>query len=181
MYKISLKQRIKNMTKKNVQIEAKDTSAEQRDLSLLLCKMLYTIYKKQLLEIDTDNPSVVTAYTTDETRLYDIWRETFYDKTTYWLRVQNGERRMVEFGRFPNDGTIFNNNEHDYLEALYNLRKRRNYVKKRKPTETAIKTKLALVNLESQKPTPDLNSFDAWNEDRMKVLIYLKGLLRNKQ
>ena len=169
------------MIKQDVQIEIKDIAAEQRDLSVLLCKLLYNIYKKNRLEIEQYDPSVVTAYTTDETRLYDIWRETFYDKTTYWLRVQNGERRLIEFGRFSNDGTCFSDDEYNYLEALYNLRGRGNYEKKQGLTETAIKTKLALANLESQKTKPDLKSFDAWNEDRIKVLVYLKGFLRNQK
>ena len=168
------------MTKKKQLNKTKDIAAEQRDLSVLLCKMLYTIYKKRTLEIDSDEPSVVTAYAPDETHLYDIWRETFADTTNYWLRVQNGERRMIEFGRFSNDGTCFSNDGHNYLEALYNLRQRQYYIKHDKSDGT-IKTKLALANLENQKPKPDLKSFDAWNEDRMKVFAYLKGLLRNKQ
>ena len=168
------------MTKKKQLNQTKDTSTEQHDLSVLLCKMLYTIYKKQTLEIDNDNPSVVTAYAPDETHLYDIWRETFADTTNYWLRVQNGERRMIEFGRSSNDGTCFSNEGYNYLEALYNLRERPHYTK-HDVSDGTVKTKMALASLANQKPKPDLNSFDAWNEDRMKVFAYLKGLLRNQK
>lgn len=169
------------MAKRHI-TEPKDIATEQRDLSVLLCKLLYTIYKKNHLEIDRDDQSVVTAYTPDETHLYDIWRETYYDTTTYWLKVQNGERQMIEFGRRPNDGVCFSTHEHNYLEALYNLRTRQPYVKKGKKTDTtAIKTKLALANLENEKPKPDLKSFEAWDEKRIKVLLYLKELAHTSQ
>ena len=166
------------MTKKKN--EPKDIATEQHDLSMLLCKLLYTVYKRVDLDIEQDGSSVVSAYAPEETHLYDIWCEKIYDQTSYWIRVQNGERRMVEFGRRSNDGTSFSDQEHNYLEALYNLRRRKNYVK-RKQSETAIKTKLALSDLENKTPRPDLKSFDAWGEERIKVLLYLKQLTRVKK
>ena len=152
-------------------------TAEQQDLSVLLCKLLYKIYKRTNLEIVRDDPTVVTAYTPDQMRLYDIWRE---NPTDYWIRVQDGERHLIDFGRTPNDGTFLFTQEYNYIKALYGLEERRYH---NKPDvyipNISVQDKLALADLENQTPQPNLKSLDAWGAERMKVLSYLKSLLRN--
>ena len=179
------------MPKPNIFTEPKSIAEEEKDLSMLLLKLLYEIYKKVDLEIDSDEDYVVSAYYTRPTdprsseksplpskmRLYDIWCETYSDRTKYWIRVQNGNRQMIDFGRFQNDGTCFSDEEFNYLEALYNLRQRPRYVIKTNPSGLSAKTRLALANLEDKKAKPDLNSTDVWNETRMEVFPYLKQVL----
>lgn len=176
----------------NQQLTQQDIiTAEQQELSMLLLKLLYKIYTKKSLEIDAEEPPVVTAYyapTEEQTkkqkslpskmRLYDIWCETYSDTNHYWLRVQDGTRRLVEFGRFQNDGTFFSDNDYDYLAALYDLRTRPNSIKNTQQQSLSNKTKLALKELENQKPKPDLHNFTAWDESRINVLLHLKDILR---
>jgi hypothetical protein len=157
-------------------------TAEQQDLSVLLCKLLYKIYKRTNLEIVRDNPTVVTAYTPDQMRLYDIWRETFSDTTKYWIRVQNGERHLIDFGHASNDGTFLITQEYNYIKALYGLEERKYHNKSDVYIpDISVQDKLALANLENQTPKPNLKSVDAWGAERMKVLLYLKSLLRNNR
>ena len=116
-------------------------------------------------------------------RLYDIWQESepLTNTQTYWIRVQNGDRRLVEFGRHANDGTFFSDQEYDYLRALYNIRETSKYQKqkafKNPNTATAYRTLSCLTHKKPQ-PRPNLKRFDAWNEDRMQVLLYLKQILQ---
>lgn len=183
------------MLKPNIFTETKGKTEEQRDLSMLLLKLLYEIYNKIDLEIDCDeDTAVVSAYyvipkdtrSSEEAhlptkmRLYDIWHETYSDKTQYWLRVQNGNRQMVEFGRFQNDGTCFSDNEYDYLEALYNL-PQRTCVEKRSLAVPSAKTRAALSTLKHTKAKPNLKSTEAWNKTRMAVFPYLKNVLEHKK
>ena len=183
------------MLKQDKLAEPKSTEEEQQDLSMLLLKLLYEIYKKIDLDIDCDEDYVVSAYYTRPTdprsseksplpskmRLYDIWCETYSDRTKYWIRVQNGNRQMIDFGRFKNDGTCFSDNEFNYLEALYNLRQRPHYTVKKKSSGLSAKTRLALANLEDKKAKPDLHSTDVWNETRMAVFPYLKQVLNHQK
>lgn len=157
-------------------------TAEQQDLSVLLCKLLYKIYKRTDLEIVRDGSKVVTAYTPDQMRLYDIWCETFSDTTKYWIRVQNGERHLIDFGRAPNDGTFLITQEYNYIKALYGLEEHKYYNKADVYIpDISVQDKLALANLEKQTPKPNLKKPDAWGAERIKVLSYLKGLLRNNK
>ncbi len=179
------------MPKPDKHKEPKSIAEEQQDLSILLLKMLYKIYNKIDLDIDCDEDSVVSAYYTPPTdtrpdqnarlpqkmHLYDIWCETYSGKTQYWLRVQNGNRQMIDFGRFQNDGTCFSDNEFNYLEALYNLRQRPRYTIKKKSLGLSAKTRSALANLEVKKARPKLKSTEVWNETRMLVFPYLKQVL----
>lgn len=165
----------------------KDTLTEQHDLSMLLIKLLFQINNKFNLQFESYDTSVVSAYTPDGMRLYDIWQEgdTFTDTQTYWIRVQNGERRLVEFGRHSNDGTFFNDQEHNYLWALYNMRRTPKYRKKKitaqvQNTDAAYRT-LSYLTHKKPQPKPNLKSFEAWNEDRMQVLSYLKQILQSKK
>lgn len=167
--------------------EQKNTTKEQLDLSILLMKLLFQAHKKFNLEFESDNSSVVSAFTPDGTRLYDIWQETnpFTDTQTYWIRVQNGERRLVEFGRHANDGTFFSDQEHNYLWALYNMRRTPKYRKKKitaqvQNTNAAYRT-LSYLTHKKPQSKPNLKSFEAWNEDRMQVLSYLKQILQSKK
>lgn len=183
------------MLKQDKPAEQKSTAEEQQDLSMLLLKLLYKIYKKIDLEIDCDDPLVVSAYYTpqhdyrspekkhlpEKMRLYDIFCETYSDKTHYWIRVQNGDRQMVEFGRFQNDGTCFSNNEFNYLEALYSLRQRTHYTTKKSFSKMPDTIRSALANLEDSKAKPDLTSTAVWNEMRMSVFPYLKQVLNHKK
>lgn len=173
------------MRNKNLK-EPKDINKEQQDLSMLLVKLLFQAHKKFELEFEFDDLSVVSAFTPDGMRLYDIWQEKGNITTpqTYWIRVQNGDRRLVEFGRHTNDGTFFNDQEHNYLHALYNIRGISKYKKqkafKNPNTATAYRTLSHLTHKKPQ-PSPNLKRFDAWNEDRMQVLLYLKQILKNKR
>lgn len=168
------------MSKKKTSIQ--NITAEQQDLSVLLCKLLYKIYKRTNLEIVRDDPAVVTAYTPDQMRLYDIWRETFSDTTKYWIRVQNGERHLIDFGHASNDGTFLITQEYNYIKALYGLEEHKYHNKSDVYIpDISVQDKLALANLENQTPKPNLKSVDAWGAERMKVLSYLRGLLRNRR
>ena len=180
------------MLKPNIFTEPKTTAEEQQDLSMLLLRLLYEIYKKIDLDIDCDEDSVVSAYYTppadarsdaaahlpSKMRLYDIWCETYSNKTHYWIRVQNGNRQMIDFGRFQNDGTCFCADGFDYIEALYNLRQRPRYATKKISSGLSTKTRLALANLEGKKAKPNLKSTATWNETRMAVFPYLKQVLK---
>jgi len=159
-------------------------TTEQADLSMLLMKLLFQVYKKINLDFESGN-SVVSAYMPDGMRLYDIWQETqlFTHTQKYWIRVQNGDRRLVEFGRHANDGTFFSDQEYNYLGALYNIREKSKYRKKKaSKNPNADAAYLTLSYLTHKKPQikPNLKSFEAWNEDRMQVLSYLKQILKNK-
>lgn len=158
------------------QAEPKDIVAEQHELSMLLMKLLFDVYLKINVEVDIDGMPVITTYLPDQTHLYDIFCETDSGIPRYWIRVQNGDRRLIEFGRRANDGTFFSNEEFNYLGALYNLRQRYNL--SQYPWGKSMPATLA--HLKSQKPKPDLRSFDAWSEERIAVLKYLKEVLRNR-
>lgn len=165
-----------NIMQQKKQQEPRDIVTEQHELSMLLMKLLLGIYLKIKLEIVDDTPTSVTAYTPDDVRLYDIFCETYEGTTKYWIRVQNGERRLIEFGRRENDGAFFSDEEFNYLGALYNLRQRYNL--SQYPWGKDMPATLA--NLKSQKPKPDLERFDAWSKERIEVIKYLKDVLRNK-
>ena len=165
--------------------EQKNATKEQLDLSILLMKLLFQAHKKFNLEFESDNSSVVSAFTPDGTRLYDVWQETnpFTDTQTYWIRVQNGERRLVEFGRHANDGTFFSDQEHNYLRALYNMRKKNQYKRKKEsknPNINAAYRAFSYLTQKKPQPKPDLTKSDAWNQERMQVLLYLTQILKNK-
>ena len=165
--------------------DTKDITTEQAELSMLLMKLLFQANKKFKLEFEFDTSSVVSAFTPDGLRLYDIWQEK--ENTTaprkYWIRVQNGERRLVEFGRHTNDGTFFSDQEYNYLWALYNIRGIPKYKKKKEsknPNTDAAYRALSYLTHKKPQSKPNLKSFEAWNEDRMQVLSYLKQILKNK-
>lgn len=95
-----------------------------------------------------------------KTRLYDIWCE----QNHYWIRVQNGNRQLIEFGRFPTpDGinrTFFNDQKCNYLQALYNLRN----------------PQKALKGLAHQNTKIKLEGITAWDEKHIAVIKYLQEL-----
>ena len=147
-----------------------DIEAEQRKLSFLLMKLLFRIYNKKRLQIDYE-PPVVTAYTPDETRLYDIWHEVYTEKTSYWIRVQHGDGRLIEFGRDAGDGTFFSDDEYNYLEVLYELRERHG------KEELNTKTMSAMRELQNKNTKIALSKVTGWSQERIEVLKYLKGVL----
>ena len=122
----------------------------------------------------------MTAYTADGMRLYDIWREgdASSDTAKYWIRVQNGERKLVEFGRQPDDGTFFDDKKCNYLRMLYNMRGSYSFTILNNPlSQKSDKTNQELQNLNRENPKPDLKNFEAWDE----VLLYLKSLSRSRK
>lgn len=161
------------------QDDHKDIVTEQHELSMLLLKLLVKISKTQGLQYEHDDPSVVSAFTKNNMRLYDIWHECdIVNKTeTYWIRVQNGERRLVEFGRRANDGTFFNDDQYNYLAALYEWRQPCT----NKKDNTPVFVKLAIENLKSKPARPCLANSEAWSDERIQVLKYLKELSQNKK
>ena len=166
--------------------EPKDITTEQQDLSMLLVKLLFQIHNKFNLHYESDNSSVISASTSDGMHLYDIWQESvpFTDSQTYWIRVQNGKRRLIEFGRHANDGTFFSDQEYNYLRALYNIRGKSQYKKKKaskNPNTDAAYRTLSYLTHKKPQPKPNLKSFEAWTEDRMQVLSYLKQILQSKK
>lgn len=158
-------------------------------------------YYEQKMERLSEDESERTPLP-EKTCLYTIYREQYYDTVKYYIRVQHGDRRMMEFGRFNNpDGSINNayfiNGNINYLEALFNLRHRpktetavqpektKKESAKKSPKskqaqlaqEQAEKNKLILENLQNQNPIPDLESFKAWDQTHIEVLLYLNQVL----
>ena len=148
-----------------LQIE-KRLAREKYNLSILLLQQLVKVLKQNNLQTDFDiytsgtNETITYAQTPDKRRLYEISHKN--SDNSYSIRVNNGKYLIS----FDDNNICFTDKKHNYLQALYNM----TYYGPANVSET---TKNAVINLESKKVKPTLDSTLVWSECHMAVFSHL--------
>lgn len=170
-----------------------DTITQQRELSMLTLQKLYEAYKTLNIRVDFNDDRCVAVYylspeqisvekipllkkdiQSQEVRLFDIYHENYSNKDTYWIRIQNGDRRLTSF----NDEKFFGSDDkYDYLSAFFYKLQHPTESKKAAKSPQSIISRAALTELENKQFPHNTSEYTAWDTEYKKPLNYLQQIL----